>query len=309
MIEIYQTTDAGIRSLAGLSEASKGSWINLVAPSHSEIAEVASELNVDSDYLTAPLDEDERSRIDQDEDQTLIIVNFPTPSADGYETWPLGIVLTDRYLITVVPVATSFLADFAENRVKSFVTHKKGRCVLQFFFRISTMYMTYLRQINRRIDSVEYALRDATRNQELIRLLTLNKSLVYFSTTLRANTAVLERIERIGFFRIFEEDLELLEDTKIENRQAMEMSTIYSNILAGTMDTYASIISNNLNGVMRFLTAWTILIALPTLVASIYGMNIPLPLQNNDTALIWILLVCLSLAGTMGYFLVRKRYL
>ena len=255
------------------------------------------------------MDEDERSRIDQEEAQTLIIVKYPVTTLGGYDTYPLGIILTDKVIVTVSGQDPILLTDFTSGKVRTFDTYKKVRFVLQILFKISVLYMTYLRQISRKIDYVEEVLRNATKNEELLKMLSLNKSLVYLSTALRANQVVLEKIEKIRYFRIYEEDLELLEDTLIENRQSIEMSNICSNILTGTMDAYASIISNNLNGVMKFLTASTIVIMIPNFIASFYGMNVKLPLQEHSFAFLIIVLICILVIIITTLFFRNKKML
>ncbi len=303
-IRVFHTLEGELHELDSVSDAEKGSWIHVVAPTKDEIISLSNDLNLDKELLSYALDEDERSRLDQEEDQLLILVNFPMVTAASYDTCPLGIIVTDRILITISAQDPSFLRDFALGKVRSFDTHKKLRFALQILFRISTLYGLYLRQMSKRIDSLEDSLKEATKNEELLKMLSLSKSLVYFSTALRANQTVLEKIEKVRFFRIYEDDKELLDDTIIENRQSLEMCAIYTNILAGTMDTYASLISNNLNSVMKFLTTFTVLIMLPTFITSLYGMNVRLPMQDHPWAFFSIICFCLLsiLAGVIVFF-------
>jgi magnesium transporter len=307
MIKIFNSVGGRIKQIDSIENTEKGSWIHVVAPSSDEIDLLATNLNIEREFFQYPLDEDERSRIDQEETQTLIIVNFPVAIPGGYDTYPLGIILTDKVIITVSSQEPALLTDFISGKIRTFDTYKKVRFVLQILYKISVLYMTYLRQISRKIDYVEEVLRNATKNEELLKMLSLNKSLVYLSTALRANQVVLEKIEKIRYFRIYEEDLELLEDTLIENRQSIEMSTVCTNILTGTMDAYASIISNNLNGVMKFLTAATIIIMLPNFIASVYGMNVPLPFQESSQAFGIVMVACLLVTVLSAVFFKRKK--
>jgi magnesium transporter len=308
MIKIFNSASGKLKEIDRIEDTEKGSWIHVVAPTKSEIDLLSTNLNIEREYFQYPLDEDEHSRIDQEESQTLIIVNFPVAVPGGYDTYPLGIMLTDKVVITVSAFEPSLFNDFVSGKVKTFDTYKKVRFVLQILYKVSGLYTTYLRQIGRKIDYVEEVLKSTTKNEELLKMLNINKSLVYLSTSLRSNQVVLEKIEKIKFFRIFEEDLELLEDTHIENRQSIEMSAVYTNILNGTMDAYASIISNNLNSVMKFLTTATIVIMLPNLVASIYGMNIDLPFQNHPAAFASVIIACLLITIVAIVYFVRKKF-
>lgn len=309
MIKIYNSVGGKLKQIEKIEDTEKGSWIHIVSPSATEIDLLATNLNIQREFFQYPLDEDERSRIDQEESQTLIIVNFPVSIPGGYDTYPLGIIMTDRVIITVTSTDSPIFSDFIMGKVKTFDTYKKVRFVLQVLYRISTLYMTYLRQIGRRIDYVEEVLKNTTKNEELLKMLSINKSLVYLSTSLRANQVVLEKIEKIRYFRIYEEDLELLEDTLIENRQSIEMSNIYTNILSGTMEAYASIISNNLNAVMKFLTTSTIVIMIPNFIASLYGMNVHVPFQEHPLAFIGITLGCiLIILGLIAFFIRKKLF-
>ncbi|MFN5539467.1 MAG: magnesium transporter CorA family protein [Candidatus Melainabacteria bacterium] len=307
MIKIFNSSSGTLQQIDKIEDTEKGSWIHVVKPTNDEIDLLATNLNIEREYFQYPLDEDERSRIDQEDNETLIIVNFPLAVPGGYDTCPIGIIMNDKLVITIAAQEPSFFNDFIAQKVKTFETYKKVRFVLQILFKISSLYMTYVRQISRRIDYVEEVLKNTTKNEELLKMLSLNKSLVYLSTALRANQVVLEKIEKIKNFRIYEEDLELLEDVLIENRQSIEMSTICTNILNGTMDAYASIISNNLNGVMKFLTTATIVIMLPNFIASLYGMNVKLPFQEHVFAFSGIIIGCFLIVIASIYFFSRKR--
>jgi magnesium transporter len=306
MIRIFNSVGGRLKQIDQIQNTEKGSWVHVVAPTPEEIDLLSTNLNIEREFFQYPLDEDERSRIDQEEAQTLIIVNFPVAVTGGYDTYPLGIILTDKVVVTVSAQEPILFNDFISGKVRTFDTYKKVRFVLQILFRISILYMTYLRQISRRIDYVEEVLRNTTKNEELMKMLSLNKSLVYLSTALRANQVVLEKTEKIRYFRIYDEDLELLEDTLIENRQSIEMSNICTNILNGTMDAYASIISNNLNSVMKFLTTATIVIMVPNFLVNLYGMNVKLPFEHDPMAFIGIVIGCLFVT-VLSAFLFRGK--
>lgn len=212
-------------------------------------------------------------------------------------------------VITVCLEETTIIEDFIENRVRGFDTCKKTRFVLQLLYKSSTKYLQYLRQIDKATTLVENALHKNMKNRELMGMLKLEKSLVFFSTSLKSNDVVLEKLTKTSIIKKYPEDTDLLEDVIIENKQAIEMATIYRNILNGTMTTFASIISNNLNNVMKFLTAITIIIAVPTLIASFWGMNVPVPFANAPWGFVIMLGLSLLFAGVTVFILWRKRML
>jgi magnesium transporter len=261
MIEILKTLDDGMHEM---DEVSEGCWIALTDPSATELLEISEKCNVDIGDLRAPLDEEERSRIEIEDDYTLILVDIPAVEEhndnDRFVTIPLGIIITKSVIITVCLEETSVLSGFMDGRVRNFFTNKKTRFILQILYKIATHYLIYLRQIDKISNYIEKQLHKSMKNKELIQLLDLEKSLVFFSTSLKATEVTLEKIMRGRFLKLYEEDQDLLEDVLIEVKQAIEMSNIYSNILSGTMDAFASVISNNLNIVMKTLTSVTILI-------------------------------------------------
>lgn len=288
-----------------------GVWIHLQKPTREEIDSVTEVLGIDSDGILAALDEEERSRIEQEDQYTLIIVDVPlveqVHDTEFYTTIPLGILLTPSALITVCLKEPTFLKDFSNNRVKGFETQKKTRFILQLLYKISSSYLQFLRQIDKRSVRIEQALHKSLKNKELIQLLDLEKSLVYFTTSLRSNEGVLEKMLRLEVIKKYPDDRELLEDVIIENKQAIEMSNIYSNILSGTMDAFASVISNNLNMVMKFLTSITIIMAIPTMIASFFGMNVPLPFASHGYAFVTIILISLVVSSILAFVMFKKK--
>ncbi len=275
MIQIFMTEEGAIRQK---EEAETGAWIALTDPTATEILSVAEQYDIDPDHLRAPLDEEERSRIEVEDHYTLVLVDIPSieerSGKDWYVTIPLGIITTDQVIITVCLEETPILDAFMDGRVKDFFTYMKTRFILQILYRNASQYLQYLRVIDKKSDQVEEKLHKSQKNQELIELLELEKSLVYFTTSLRSNEVVFEKLMRSEKVKKYQEDMELLEDVITENKQAIEMANIYSGILSGTMDAFASVISNNLNIVMKFLATVTIVMSIPTMVASFYGMNV-----------------------------------
>ncbi|MDO4330177.1 MAG: magnesium transporter CorA family protein [Lachnospiraceae bacterium] len=275
MIQIFKTEDGVIHQK---DERLPGSWIALTNPTATEILEISDAYQIDPDHLRAPLDEEERSRIEVEDDYTLILVDIPSieerNDKDWYVTIPLGIVMTNDMIITVCLEETSILSAFMDGRVRDFHTFMKTRFILQILYKNASLYLQYLRIIDKKSEVIERKLHQSQRNQELIELQELEKSLLYFTTSLRSNEVVLEKLMKNEKIKKYPEDTELLEDVIIENKQAIEMANIYSGVLAGTMDVFASVISNNLNIVMKFLATVTIVMSIPTMVASFYGMNV-----------------------------------
>lgn len=308
MIEIYKTVDERLLTIDKLEE---GSWINLVNPSEEEVQYISENLMLDADYIKAALDEEESSRIETDEGITLIVVDIPLAESNGnsskYITLPLGIIVTEKYIITVCLKDNQIIRDFAEKKIKGFYTFKKTRFILQILYRNATRYLIYLKQIDKLSHVIENKLHRSTKNKELIQLLGLEKSLVYFSTSLKANELVLEKMMRTENIKSYPDDEELLEDTIIENKQAIEMAKIYSDILSGTMDAFASVISNNLNIVMKFLTSVTIVMAIPTMIASFFGMNVRVPMADNPFAFPVIMVISLVLCAGAAMFMARRK--
>lgn len=264
--------------LTVLTEPKPGCWISLVAPDERELLEVSQSCHVDLDALKAALDTDERSRIDTDEGYTMVLVNIPTVEEQSdkelYSTIPMSILMVGDVIITVCSEDSPVIRAFEQGKVREFHTNMKSRFILQFLYRIDTLYLQYLRTVDKKSEEVEIQLHKSTQNRELIELLKLEKSLVYFTTALRSNEVVLEKLLRTELVKKYPEDAELLEDVIVENKQAIEMANIYSGILSGMMDAFASVISNNLNIVMKVLAIITIVMAIPTMIFSAYGMNV-----------------------------------
>lgn len=303
MIQIFMTEDDAIHQK---DEVQNGCWMALTDPTATEILEISETYGIDPDHLRASLDEEERSRIEAEDNYTLILVDIPSIEArsgkDWYVTIPLGIIMTERMMITVCLEETPILAAFMDGRVKEFYTYMKSRFILQILYRNASQYLQYLRVIDKKSDVVEQKLHKAQKNRELMELLELEKSLLYFSTSLRSNEVVLEKLMKYEKIKKYPEDEELLEDVIIENKQAIEMANIYSGNLNVTTEAVASVISNNLNIVMKLLTTITLVMSIPTMVASFYGMNVKgIPFAEHPYGF-WIVLgftAALSLVVTL----------
>ncbi|WP_456430843.1 magnesium transporter CorA family protein [Thermosulfuriphilus sp.] len=307
MLRLYQVVDGEIRPIQALE---RGCWVNLVSPSEDELLFVQKELKVLPEFLRYPLDEEETSRVEVEEDQVLIIIKVPDARMENdvvrYETIPIGIILTEEAFVTVCLKESPVFEEMLSGRHRIPIQNA-AQFVFAFFLKVAGLYLRYLRLIDKLINEYEQELHRSMRNKELIKLLNLEKSLVYFNTSLRSNDLVMTRLQSGRFLRLTDEDLELLEDAQIENRQAIEMAKIFSDILSGTMDAYASVISNNLNIVMKFLTAVTIVLMFPNLVASIYGMNVQLPLQDSPYAFAIVMGFAFALSTVVVAIFIKKR--
>lgn len=312
MIKIFKSNEQG--DFFQIDQVEKGCWIKMINPSEAEIRQISGELGIEPDMLRDPLDDEEKPRIEKEENSLLIIVDIPIQGQDDeittFDTLPLGmLVVEDSYFVTVCLKENPILDEFANQRIKGFFTFKKTRFILQLLYRIATYYLRYLKQINRLNDHIERQIRRSMKNQELFALLNLEKSLVYFTTSLRSNEIVMEKLLRAKILKLYPEDEEIMEEAIIENKQAIEMAHIYSNILSGMMDAFASVISNNLNMVMKFLTSITIVLSIPTMVASFFGMNVILPLnfQSDPHAFGFIILLTMIVASLVTYLLARRK--
>ncbi len=304
MLSYYKTIEGHISPIPACEP---GCWINCVAPDDEEINSLINDFGIEPDFFRAAMDEEESSHIDSEDNSTLVIIDIPMVEKSGknitYTTTPLGIILTEKNVITVSTKENAVINEFSEGVVKGVQTNLKTRFILHLMLRIASKYLQYLKQIDKISNFVEKELRKSMKNSELIQLLDIEKSLVYFSSSLKGNEITIEKIRRGRVIKLYEDDEDLLEDVLIEVKQAIEMSNIYLNILSGTMDAFASVISNNLNIVMKVLASITLLISIPTVITGIYGMNVTgLPFTN-----FWFP-VLLSL-GSMGvaYFILRKK--
>ncbi|MBM3121009.1 MAG: magnesium transporter CorA family protein [Chloroflexi bacterium] len=310
MITVYRSTPQGV---AQISEPADGSWIHMVNPDLEELERVQHAYNIPPDYLTYPLDQDEMARTEKDEGVTLIILRVPRYQGETsdipYTTVPLGIIQTDRAIVTVCSFESDLIRGLTNGRVRNLSTTKRNRFLLHIFLVAAQQYLTYLRSINKTVDVLEDKLQLSTRNREVLELLKYQKSLTYFTTALKANELMMARLQKSQLFRMYPDDEDLLEDALTEIGQAIEMTNISSGILSAMMDAFASIISNNLNVVMKFLASVTIILALPTLVASIYGMNVDLPLDSHPLAFYYVLAAALIVSIVVVVVFIRRDWL
>ncbi len=306
MLKLYKTVEDEFHKV---DEISEGCWVALTKPTHEELHRVAEETGIDIDDLRAPLDDEERSRIEHEGDYVIILVDIPSlDEKDRYVTIPLGIYMTKKMIVTVCLEETPVLKAFMNNRVKEFFTFKRTRFVFQILYRNATSYLRYLRIIDRRSEQIEEKLNVSQKNKELMELLQLEKSLVYFTTSLRSNEIVLEKLLRTEKVKKYPEDEDLLEDVIVENKQAIEMANIYSGILSETRDAFASVISNNLNVVMKFLSTVTIVLSIPTMIASFFGMNfVNIPLGKNPYGFVITTACALVLTAVVVIFFKKKN--
>jgi len=310
-IEIYKTVNNRIERV---NRTEKGCLINIVNPSKENIPLIAQHFNIPVDFLTASLDIDETARIEiEDNGSTLIIAKVPYYDEKNtdvlYFTLPIGIILVNGYIITVCEKPDTVIRDFIDNKVRHVTTANRDRLVLQIILRATMQYLTHLKQLNNAANIIQKKLEQESRNKQLIKLFNIEKSLVYFTTSLKTNALMMERILRLHVLNMDDENENLCEDIVTESRQAIEMANIYSDILSGMMDAFASIISNNLNIVMKVLTSITIIMTIPISVTSYFSMNVILPIQNNPYAFLIIISFSLLLSIFAIVFFIKKKWL
>lgn len=308
MKRVFKTVD---NHLVECTTLEKGCWVHLENPTKEEIDGLNTRFAIDPTFLQAALDEEESARIEHDDGQSLIIVDIPYVESEGsgyiYSTIPLGIVLVGEIIITVCTRETPIIADFTEERIRNFYTHKRTRFILQLLYRNASRFLAYLKQIDKASIHVQERLEKSSRNQELLQMMKLEKSLVFFSTSLKGNELVMEKLLRLDVLQKYPDDTELLEDVIIENKQAMEMCAIYRDIMGGTMDAFASIISNNLNITMKVLTSLTVVMSIPNIFAGLWGMNVGgIPFANSSIGF-WIVLGIAMLVCVFAFSLLYKK--
>ena len=310
MITQYITTSEG---LTEIEDFRPGCWVKVVNPTEKEIAYLVGQFGMPIDFLTDPLDVDERARFEVDEGNTLILIRSarrePEEAAIPYITLPIGIILTQDLLITVTLTEVDVMEEFLSGWVRNHDTRQRTRFVLQLCYRTALRFLRYLKEINRMTGVIERNLHRSTTNDQLLGLFNLQKSLVYFTTSLRSNSLMVEKFSYQSVLDMTDEEHDLYEEMVIENKQALEMANIYTSIITGMTGTFASIINNNVNVVMKLLTSVTILIALPTMIASIYGMNVHLPLQEAPYAFLFVMGTALSLSAIGFFILIRWKVL
>jgi len=291
-------------------------WVNISPPfNKEELSRIAKQFEIPLDFLTDSLDVDERSRYEREDDVRLIVVNTPllnemnAENEAFYITVPIGIILTIDHIITISAYENPILQMFIDGKVKNFIPTDEPAFVLKILEQNVYRFLNCLKKLNLKRNLIEKELYDSSKNKELRQLLRIEKSLVYFVNSLSANELLKMKMKRSDFLRIRadEDKTDLFEDIIIDNTQALEMSNVYTNILNGTMEAYASIISNNLNQVIQRLTLITIILMLPTLVASLYGMNVPLPFKDSQYAFPFIIVFSIVISLLLALWFRRKR--
>lgn len=313
MINYYRTDEGVIQKL---KDYDKGAWVQLTNPSPEECVEIADRFQMDVADVRAALDDEESSRISLEEGYTLILVDIPTAeirnNRNSYQTIPLGILLREDVVITVCTEETAVLQTFVDQSMKEFSTKKRMRFVYQILYNSNIVYQSLLRTIDRKRKEIEERINGSTGDSDLFDLHELESNLVYFATSLRANSMVLDRLTRYGRLQQFPEDRDLLEDVIIENRQAIEMTGIYRDVINGTRELLSTVINNRLNDVMKILTSVTLILAIPTIVSGIYGMNVDdqwMPLAHVPHGFGIIILITLVISVLIAWLLHRKKML
>jgi len=312
MIEIFKIKENGFERADGYGD---DCWVNVAAPDDTEIKTLSAEFDIPEDFLTDSLDANERARIETEDGCTIIILRVPFLNDEDsnipFSTLPLGIILPEKKnrLVTICCRNNKVLTDFITGKVKNLRIGNRVDFILKIFLRTTLLYLFDLQEINKMTSDIEDELHESIKNRELIELLNLEKSLVYFTTSLKSNDLMMTKLQKVKNISLADEERDTLEDIVIDNRQAIEMADIYSNILSGMMDAFASVISNNLNIVMKFLTSISIILMIPTLIASLYGMNVKLPFQSSPHAfLITIILSLILSIGGITFFIRRKWF-
>jgi len=296
MLTIYKTTEQGLEQLDSMAN---GTWVKAVDPTPEEIQQLIT-WGIDADYINYSLDLDEMPRMERDEDYTFILIRIPHRQPENdvpYITIPLGIMIRGNTIVTICRYDKEMFKVLANGKYRLLKTGKRYRFALYIFLETATRYLTHLREINRMTEAIEDQLQKSTRNREVLELLKYQKSLTYFATALRSNEVMMERVQRTQIFNYYEEDQDLLEDVLTENQQAIQMTNINTEILSSMMDAFASIISNNLNGVMKALAAITIIINVPAVVAAFYGMNVTLPGEGHPLAFLMVFGISFTLTA------------
>lgn len=319
MMKITKTCAEGLLELTEDSIES-GSWISLMKPTSEELLAVEKITQAPQDFIRAALDPEESSRVEVEDDHILVVLNVPKSHAlsaafSEYDTIPVGIIVTPDYFVTICQDDTELFRNFDGARWRSFSTYKRTRLLFQLLYTSAILFLRDLRHMTRKSDVIEQDLRASMKNKELFQLLDLQKSLTYYSMSLRSNRVVVERLLRLTsnrqvnhIIKFRDEDEDLLDDVRVEYDQSIEMAQIQTVVLAGMMDAFASVISNNLNIVMKFLASVTIVMAIPTMIASFFGMNVAIPWANQPLGF-WIVIGMTFVLSAISTIILWKKQL
>ena len=307
MLKFFKTQEDG--KIDRIDAFEKNCWVDLVNPTDDELEDACAMTGIPEEMLRAALDEEETARVERDEGALLCLLDTPTitdtDEGDTYETIPLALVRNDVCIVTVSLRGNAVLGDFISNRT-IVDTAKPVSFILNFMMGNAKRFLSNLRQLDKKSLRLQAELHRSMKNQELIQLLGIENSLVYFSTSLSSNLNVYNKLERLPSITGNEDYKDLFDDVVIETRQAMEMCNIYRDILSGTMDAYASVISNNLNVVMKLLAVITLVISVPTLIASLWGMNVPVPFAELAWGF-WLLIgISIVVTAVVSFFIIRS---
>ena len=311
MLKIYNT-DLNTNEFRRLNDFEIGCWVHLENPNEEEIEKVSSSLGIKKDFLVSILDDDEKPRIDEEEGTKMLLLDVPVKASSNglheIKTLPLAILIVrNDYIVTVSLQKYAFLEEFSSGKVKEFYTYKKSRFVIQIIYRLAVLYLKILRDIDKEIEEAERKILTATKNEELVNLLALENSLTYIITALQSNGVVLDKIKKGNVIEMYLEDEDLLDDAIIENSQASNMADLYRGILSSTTDTVATVISNNLNGIMKFLAGITIVVSIPTMVASFMGMNVSFGKFSHNPYSFYFLLGLSFLLSIIVAIILKKK--
>ena len=310
MIQYFKNT--GQQTIA-IDRPESAVWVNILPPlKQEEFSELSESMNIPIDFLKDSLDIDERSRYEIDDHVKLIVIKTPTENnsfnlSDAfYITIPICIILTNKQIVTVNSFENEAIKKFL-NTFQHRNPDKISMMVLKIFEKITSNFQDYLKEINTRRNSLEQKLYDSNRNEELLQLMRIQKSFVYFITALRSNELLMMKIKRTNILNLTEDETDFLDDLIVETSQALEMANTYTNILNSTLDAFASIISNNQNEVLKRLTTLTIFLSVPVLIASIYGMNVPIPYKDSHMAF-WLPVILSIIILAFVVWNYAKRY-
>jgi magnesium transporter len=309
MISIYKTIN---KRLEQITTPEPGCWVNVVEPIQEELDYILQTFPFTEEYLTDPLDIDEKARAERDEDILFTLIKIPHFQGKKDEapfiTIPLGVIMNNDYIVTITNEENVIIQEFENNRVKGLNTMKHYRFLLLILLKTATKFLMHLREINKTVDAIEDKLEVSMRNKDIFDLLKYQKVLIYYTTALKSNELMMARLNRLQLLRTYEEDEELFQDVVTEFQQAIEMTNIANNILLQMTNAYASIINNNMNTIIKTLTLITIALYVPTLIASFFGMNVPNTLEEAPYAFVAIIFLSLMMSATLMYVFARRKW-
>ena len=310
MIHYYVTLPSEKR-VTETDAPKKNCWIHLESPTPEEIARIASLSQIPEEFLYSAMDEEETAHLDSEDDAKLAVVDIPKMERDGEKdtisTVPLAIAYNDRYLVTVCTKSTTVLTDFFEGKMKNVDTSRRQKLVYQLLLRNATRFLYYLRQIDKASDAIQKGIAKSMKNEELLQLVELQKSLVFFSASLTANQAVIQKIYNINVAKAPEDEHDILEDILIESKQGLSMCQVFREIIKSTMDAFGAVVNNNQNFIMKFLTAITIILSIPMVFASYWGMNTEVPWESNIGGFWAVVGISIAISAVIWFILRRKK--